>query len=155
MHSKIKGNIGELRVACKLASLGYSVFTELGDVSRTDLVVDVDETLLRIQVKYISRKGGCYAFSTAKSGPGYRYTYRRKDVDLFALFCVEDDCIAWVLASDLISKLDNRSSITLRSPAFPSKNNQKHRIRNLADYLDFDKIVAPIVNGAGIGLERD
>ena len=145
MHSKRKGNIGELRVAYELNKLGYSVFRELGDISRIDLIVQIKDSLLKIQVKYITRKDGCYVFSTGKSGPGYRYNYRISDVDVFALYCAEDDVIAWVLASDLIKEGDARVAIKLRSTLFPSRNNQFKGIRSLNDVKDFNQVFASYI----------
>lgn len=145
MHSKRKGNIGELRVAYELNKLGYSVFRELGDISRIDLIVQIKDSLLKIQVKYITRKDGCYVFSTGKAGPGYRYNYRISDVDVFALYCAEDDVIAWVLASDLIKEGDARVAIKLRSTLFPSRNNQLKGIRSLNDVKDFNQVFSSYI----------
>ena len=89
MHSKRKGAVAELHVACFLTQKGYAVFTEMGDLSRTDLVVDIDGVLIRVQVKYITRVDGCYKFTTAKSGPNYRFLYTVSDVDVFALYCAD------------------------------------------------------------------
>lgn len=145
MHSKRKGNIGELKVACELNKLGYSVFSELGDISRIDLIVQVNDSLLKVQVKYITRKDGCYAFSTGKAGPGYRYNYRVSDVDVFALYCAEDDVVAWFLASDLIKEGGARVAIKLRSPLFPSRNKQLKGIRSLDNLKSFNDLVADII----------
>jgi hypothetical protein len=140
MHTKRKGNVGELRVALQLSGMGYSVFKEIGDISRIDLIAEVGKALLRIQVKYITRKNGCYTFVSKKFGPGYRFSYDVEDVDVFALYCAEDDVVAWVFSRDFI--VDGKPChLTLRSPLFPSKNNQECKLRRLEDFMDFDRCV--------------
>ena len=39
MHTKQSGSLGELKVAADLIARGYAVFTELGDLSKVDLIV--------------------------------------------------------------------------------------------------------------------
>ena len=87
LHAKIKGNIGEAIIAADLMKLGYSVFTEMGDNSRIDLIAAKDNDLIKIQVK--SRKSndvGAVEISNRKAGPNYRYKYQPDDVDVFAIY---------------------------------------------------------------------
>jgi hypothetical protein len=109
------------------------------------LIVQIRDVLLKVQVKYITRKNGCYVFSTGKAGPGYRYNYRASDVDVFALYCADDDVIAWVLASDLIVEDNVRVAIKLRSPLFPSKNNQSKGIRSLSELKGFNEVASSLI----------
>ena len=53
LHKKNKGSIGELKVAADLITKGFSVFTELGDNSKVDLIAIENSTYktYKIQVK--------------------------------------------------------------------------------------------------------
>jgi len=51
-HRKRRGALGEAKVAAALIDQGYPVFTEWGDLSRTDLItLSPDGSPVRIQVK--------------------------------------------------------------------------------------------------------
>lgn len=56
LHSKEKGNIGEMAVAKDLLRHRWEVFYELGDLSKVDLIIHRKGILLRIQVKFVSAK---------------------------------------------------------------------------------------------------
>lgn len=57
MHSKQLGNLGETIVAASLIKKGYSVFTQLGDLSKIDLLaVGSDFNPIKIQIKCIHSK---------------------------------------------------------------------------------------------------
>lgn len=141
MHSKRKGNIGEMHVAACLAKLGYSVFRELGDISRIDLIAEVGKSLVRIQVKYTSVKKDGFILSTRKCSTNYQYLYGVDDVDVFAVYCAEENKVVWVLASDIL--VDGKHTcLTFRSKTCPPKNNQKSKVRFIEDHEDFEKVIA-------------
>ena len=136
MHSKRLGNLGELKVASFLVGLGYSVFLELGDISKIDLVLEYHQRLLGIQVIAISKKNGAYPLKSTKSGPGYRFRYTREDCDIFAVYCIEDDVIAWIRSSEITG---DRANFSFRSD--PPENNQKIGINLLQDYTDITRVL--------------
>ncbi len=135
MHSKRLGNLGELKVATYLVSYGYSVFLELGDISKIDLIVEYESKLLGIQVKAISRIDDCYRFKSSKSGPNYQFKYTEEDCDIFAVYCIEDDQIIWLTSKEATEQ----SNLTFRTQ--PPKNNQENKIRYLADYTDVTRVL--------------
>lgn len=98
MHAKHKGTIGEMAVTQDLLSQGYHVFTELGDLSKVDLIALDPATgeLYKIQVKYISAKNNVVAVSGRKSGPNYAFFYTNTDCDVFAVYCPDVKKVAYV-----------------------------------------------------------
>ena len=87
MHSKQYGNLGEIAVAKDLISKGYYVFTELGDICKSDLIIlNEDYKPIKLQVKCVSIKHGKISFSSVKSGPNYSYTYELKHADIYAIY---------------------------------------------------------------------
>jgi len=86
LHKKQLGSIGEMLVAANLMAHGYSVFTELGDLSRTDLIAIIDNVPIRIQVKTRRIRNDVVEMELKKSGPNYKYKYMSTDVDVFALY---------------------------------------------------------------------
>lgn len=136
VHSKILGTSGELRVAHELYKRGIPCFGEMGDTSRIDLIAEVAGRLVKIQVKALSRVDGAYELSNRKKAKGYEFLYASTDVDIFAVYCVDDDCVAWVRAVDFIQ---DGKRCTHRMRALPAKNGQARGVKLLSDYLDFNK----------------
>lgn len=134
LHSKQLGAIGVLRVAAKLMSEGYSVFVEMGDLSRVDLVVLVDNQPIKIQVKTRNLKDGRITVDSRKSGPGYLYRYTPEDVDVFAIYIPQEDLTLFVNASQI---LNAKSTFAIRVQ--PSKNNQEKNVHRHLEFLEFKK----------------
>ena len=135
MHNKRLGTYGELLVATELLKLGYSVFTELGDISKKDLVVEVRSRLVGIQVKTVSKINGTYSFRANKSGPNYRYRYKVGDCDIFAVVCKDDELVVWISAQEALA----RSYMSFRVD--PPKNNQVKDIVDIVPYLDVKRVL--------------
>lgn len=55
-ESKIKGLTTELKVQAYLTELGYNVSIPLGEDCRYDLILDIDNLLLRVQIKTCTEK---------------------------------------------------------------------------------------------------
>ena len=159
LHRKKKGNIGELAVALECAKKGYSVFKELGDISKTDLIIEIGCDLFKIQVKYVQKnKLGTYVVSTKKSGPnGYTYVYGKKEVDVFGVYCCDDDVLVWVCAKDFIKTSDEgmkykkgekstSNTLVLRPESTPPKNNQKKGVVYLENFSSLEEVVEKIKN---------
>lgn len=111
LHSKQLGAIGVLRVAAKLMSEGYSVFAELGDLSRVGLIVLVNHQPIKVQVKTRNLKDGRIVADSRKSGPGYRYRYTPEDVDVFAIYVSQQDLVLYV---DVKQILNAKSTFAIR-----------------------------------------
>lgn len=130
MHSKQKGNIAEAAVELDLKLKGYSVFTEIGDYSKIDLIAEKNSKLITIQVKgYKPNKDGSIFLSFTKSGPNYKFRYSSSDFDYFALVNLETLEIGYIPSSILD---DDKGSITLR--VRPAKNNQSVNTQYLKDF---------------------
>jgi len=142
MHNKYKGNTGELKVAAHLASLGYSVFTELGDISKVDLILEKDNVLYRIQVKSITSKNGMVLLDSRKFGPNYSYRYNTNDVDIFAIYALEEEIIGFISSEEFLSQ----SHMSFR--IIPPRNKQIKKIRMLSDYIDIHKVLNQIDSGS-------
>lgn len=134
MHAKQKGNIGELAVGYDLTKNGYNVFTELGDLSKIDLIAEKDNKLYKIQVKASKLYQGTLYLRSDKSGPNYKHKYSVKEVDIFALYSLETGHIAYINAKWF---LENQNNISIR--ILPSKNKQQCKINYQKDFSDFEE----------------
>lgn len=132
LHAKQKGTLGELAIAQDLISNGYAVFTELGDLSKVDLIALVPIPV-KIQVKSLKSTNGAIELSSRKSGPNYRFRYTEQDVDIFAVYVYDRNIIAYIACKEL---LENSRMMTLRIDK--PKNNQ-HKARRIDDYRDFQR----------------
>lgn len=137
MHSKDKGVIGELKVALDLVKQGYSVFREMGDNSKIDiLAVDESYNLFKIQVKYVTPQNGVVKITTKKCGPNSRFNYKPEHADVYAIYVPENDCVLYISAKEFL-KCKNFFSIRLE----PTKSKQIKKIRMWTDYLSFAKAI--------------
>jgi hypothetical protein len=134
LHSKQLGAIGVLRVAAKLMSEGYSVFAELGDLSRVDLIVLMNHQPIKIQVKTRNLKNGRITVDSRKSGPGYRYRYTLDDVDVFAIYIPQQELILFVSVAQILTA---KSTFAIR--VGKSRNNQERFVHGYQDYLEFKR----------------
>lgn len=137
MHSKQKGMIGETKVAAYLMERGYRVFTEMGDLSRIDLIAEKDQKLIRFQVKAYTTYRGKVEVKNSKSGPNYSFDYDGNDVDVFAVYVNDKDTIFFVNAKQLC---EQKSGMCFRE-TLPD-NGQKKNVRLFDDYT-LDKAMGP------------
>lgn len=149
MLSKQKGNIGFTATVLELQKHQFNVFSEIGDLSRIDLIAEKNNKLVKIQVKYATEKNGTIALYVKKSGPnGYRYTYSNKDVDWFAVYCSTNGYIYWVKAD---KACENKVTFNLRIS--PSKNNQKEQVNNATEF-DIDGLLRDFTQSACNGDDK-
>lgn len=94
LSTQFKGTITELQVAAHLLALGYNVSQPLTQDSKYDLIVDVNHTLLKIQVKTArinetaqgeSIKFNCRSTTNNVRECKQRY-YSKEDIDYFATY---------------------------------------------------------------------
>ena len=111
---------------------GYSVFTEVGDNSRIDVIAILDGRIRTIQVKCTTSVNGLARLHLKKStlDPRYNFVYTTDDCDLFALYVEDKDVILYV-SSDVA--LANIKEMKFRFE--PPKNGQKKKINFAEDYL--------------------
>lgn len=91
LTSKEKGNLTELQCLTAFYELGYKVSIPYGENCRYDLILDVNNTLLRIQVKtskFIDEE--CFSFVTRStrinSQGNFSRNYTKEEIDYFATF---------------------------------------------------------------------
>jgi len=133
MHSKAKGNIGEMAVTKDLMLKGYAVFYELGDLSKVDLIAEKDSKLIKIQVKTKWKTDdGKISADLRSSGPGYEYRYNNSDIDIIACYAADRDIVLYVPVSDIVAS--GLRAFTIRPEK--TKNNQTKGIRLYENYLN-------------------
>jgi hypothetical protein len=131
MHSKQKGNIGVAATVLELQKHGLSVFSELGDYSRIDLIAELHGELKSIQVKYAKNINGIITIPLRKCGPnGYRYTYKTSDIDWFAIYDPSSEKVYWVKSDEALA---NKTGFALRT--IKPKNNQCKNINLAENYM--------------------
>lgn len=139
MHTKAKGNVGELAVAKDLTLRGYNVFTELGDLSKIDLIAVKEEKLIRIQVKTMwDSSDGVVGISSRSAGPGYKYNYTSRDIDIIALYVADRDDIIYVNIADVDGTTEGKHGRVLRYTA--PKNNQVKGVMMVEEYKKTSQI---------------
>lgn len=136
-HSKQKGNLGFSATLKELHKLGYNVFTEIGDNSKIDMIVEVQSKLIKLQIKYVTEKQGQATLNLQKSGPnGYRYSYTENDVDIFSIYLPSIDKVIFVPA-----KLACKNKKTFNVRYIDSKNKQSKHVNKIEDFQDLNKIL--------------
>ena len=112
-HKKDMGKMGEAVVIQQILENNCAVFLEFGDNSRTDMIIQSNSDLHRVQVKTVSRNkkdDNSTNLLLYKNGPGYRYTYSEQDTDWFAVVDSVTKKVAWI-KSDVCNV---RTTLTLR-----------------------------------------
>lgn len=132
LHSKQLGAIGVLRVAAHLMSEGMTVFAELGDSSRVDLIVLAEGRAIKIQVKTRNLQDGKVTVDSRKSGPDYRY--RPDDVDVFAVYIPQRDLILFLNVNQVL-KAKGTTVIRVDKP----RNSHFKGVNWFENYLDFKR----------------
>ena len=136
-HSKQKGNLGFSATLKELHKLGYNVFTEIGDNSKIDMIVEVNTKLVKIQVKYATATNGKVTLKLQKSGPnGYRYTYTDLDIDIFSVYIPTIDKVIFVPAK---LALKNTKAFNIRF--VESKNKQNKFVHFVNEFENLDEIL--------------
>ena len=136
--TKRKGDLAEMKVACDLLEKGYRVAIPFGEDCDYDLVVERDERLERVQVKYARSDDGSLtigcrsnSLTNGKVRPTKHYTPAM--VDWMAVYDAADRCY-YVPSHELGQH--GRCGITLRTR--PTRNNQQIGIRFAEDYGTLD-----------------
>lgn len=91
LTSKEKGNLTELQCLTAFYELGHKVSIPYGENCRYDFILDVNNTLLRIQVKTSkSVSDECFSFATrstrVNSQGSISKNYTKEEIDYFATF---------------------------------------------------------------------
>ncbi len=129
MHAKMKGNIGAFALGLFLAKHNYSVFTEEGDLSKTDVIAEKGGKLIKFQAKAITPVDNKIHVSTRKCGPNYVYRYTVDDFDYMAVYDLENEKL-YIIDSKTILERINSFSINLDENTIQQKN-----VNKAEDYL--------------------
>ena len=150
-----KGILGEVSVCKELCKLGYSVFVELGNHSKVDLIVlDENFKTYKIQVKAVNSTDGYVPVYSNKSclNPKYNSIYTIEEIDIFAVFVIDLDFVFYVTAKEIL-KNGKCSKFRINE----SKNGQRKYVRYAEDYLDFKKALRDctphVQTGSAVGDE--
>lgn len=130
MHSKKKGNVGQLATAFCLSKLGFSVFLEAGDISKIDLIAEKNGKIITFQCKAITIKRGQLEVPLRKCGPNYSVKYKEEQFDFFSVYDLINERL-YLLPSKVLR--DHDTSFCLRVD-FP-KNRQYKKLNLAEDYL--------------------
>lgn len=130
MHSKRKGNIGSFGIGLELTKLGYSVFTEEGDISKIDMIAEKDGKIIRLQIKGVTPVNDTLPLELTKSGPNYSFKYEVGHFDYFAIWDLENH-VGYLIPVDVLNTNNKRFTLRLSIP----KNNQIKHINRAEDYL--------------------
>jgi len=127
------GETSEARILYELKSLGYTVSTPFGDNAKYDLIFDAGSELHRVQIKTGKlQDNGVVSFKTRTAGHNntegtYHKEYDSDDVDLFIVFCPQNDGI---YAIDIEEAPDSQMSIRTE----PAGNGQTKGVNMASDY---------------------
>ena len=86
MHIKTKGYIAEMYVAACLIEDGWKVLMPVGENNRYDLVAERGGKFIRIQVKYVTPKGGALEVNCRSSNNWSVLHYTAEEIDVIAVF---------------------------------------------------------------------
>lgn len=138
------GDIGESVAVMKFTKAGCAVSKPLTNNVRYDLIVEIDGKLYRTQVKTTQnvKDGVKMDFATKTTnytkGSWSSNGYTANEIDLFFLYCVEND---WSGLFIVNPEEPIQQNVCIR--VCPPKNNQTKGIRLAEDY-SFDKQYASL-----------
>lgn len=130
MHTKLKGDIGELIVATELLRTGWHVAFPYGENLKYDIVAEKEGVFKRIQVKAVTPQNGVLRVNCRASNNWSVLHYTPKDFEMLAVADLTNRKVYFIPSGRM-----TRNLINLRIS--PPKNGQKRKV-NLAE--DFTKI---------------
>lgn len=133
MNTKEFGQITESKFVFECSKLNVKVSRPIGDTTPYDFIIDVNNTLYKVQCKTLRKVLNGYSAQTHK-----KVGNRRKEkasyeglVDLFFLYNPEDDVFVYV----------SIKNVTKTNTIFKIKSRTKNS-RLIEDYQDLFKIIA-------------
>ncbi len=117
MNRKKQGDIGVAMAISYFTSNGYAVSIPIGDSSRYDLIIDMNNILQRVQVKTTGYKsvGSTYQVQLSTQGGNQSWNYISKyilkeEVDIVFVYCLNGTM--YILPVDVVL---GRRSLQLKS----------------------------------------
>jgi hypothetical protein len=105
-QTRHKGDISEAKVLSVVKELGYNVLLPFAEGLKYDLAIDTGRDILRVQVKSMWKKNGCYVLQCCSSSNAVKYkeAYNQENIDGFIGHNSEDGYFCWVPVDDAPSK---------------------------------------------------
>ena len=133
---KTKGDTAEMMVAADLVRRGYRIAFPFGEDADYDLIVERDERLERVQVKYTESRDGvvavrCRSYSLTNGRVRQVKRYTARTIEWLAAYDRVTNCCYYVPATELG---EGRSLMHLRLG--PALNGQRQGINWATDYVD-------------------
>ena len=134
-HPKRVGDVTTAAVLMRLIDLYGTVLLPFGENQRYDLVVEIDERLVRVQCKTGRLRDGVIKFNACSSSyhhpgrdrtSGYNHSYKGQ-AEFFGVYCPQIDAVFLVPVDNVGVRLG-----TLR--VAPTANSQQRGIRWASDY---------------------
>jgi PD-(D/E)XK endonuclease len=128
-HTNVKGNVSESAALNAFSKAGFVISLPFGNGAPYDLIVDTGERLLKVQVKTGRLRGGCVLFPAQRIYGQHgtkRHKYDEGEIDLFAVYCQENDAVYLVPTLGALAEGRLRVSST--------KNNQQQHVRWAEDF---------------------
>src|SRR3989338_8980659 len=129
MHTKRKGDIGELIAAQEFFRRGWHVAFPYGENAKYDLIIEKDGICKRVQVKAVYPKNGVLHVNCRSSNNWSVKSYSSKDIDLLVAVDLESNKVYFIPSAKM-----NRALFDLRLD--PAKNSQKKKINFIDSFLE-------------------
>jgi PD-(D/E)XK endonuclease len=112
---------------------GYGLYTPFGENTRSDLILESDRGLVRVQCKSGRLRRGAIVFSVCSvyahhPHPKIMFRTYEGEIDAFAVYCPETQGVYLIPIDDIRVKRHCYLRVE------PSKNNQYQRVRWARDY---------------------
>ena len=130
MHTKLKGDIGQLLVAAEIMTRGWHISLPYGENLKYDLIAEKDGIFKRIQVKAVIPKNGVLHINCRSSNNWSVVHYSPKDFEILAAVDLQSKKV-YFIPSDRMHK--NLVSLRL----VPSKNFQNKNINFADEFINF------------------
>ncbi len=132
LHPKAVGDRSMLAIMAVLQDLG-DLYLPFSENTRTDLILDLDGDLKRIQCKTGRLRAGAVRFSVCSNyghhpNPLARQRDYHGQVDCFAVFCGETNAVYLIPIEDL--PVTREAALRVQAP----RNGPFRRVRMAADY---------------------
>jgi len=130
-HPVDVGHRSEAAILAQLVRRGYRILLPFGVNQRYDLVLDCDGQFLKVQCKTGRLRDGAVRFSAQSvqsNTGGTRVKHYLGEVDLFAVYCPDNDRVYVIPADEVPS-----TGMYLRVE--PPRNKQRKHVRWAEDYV--------------------
>jgi hypothetical protein len=130
MDTKLKADIAESAVVTELLRRGFKVLKPVGDRLPYDLAIDIEGTLLRVQVKSAWFRNGAYFVDSRRTKTNRRQMLRDRysadDFD-FAILYIDDLKVFYIMPVDVFSSYKSAISLVEKSTRQRRARSYKYR----------------------------